>query len=148
MTAAGAPEAMDESPDVERRRAWHYRQLKWSVQALALRAPEQLVLFPDFVATADELAMELDHWATLVLESYGKDLTGSQAADLKALHDKLAIMSRDRAEFDADLWTESALGSSVHWQEVRALAVAVRDAFGWSADSTPPADLAAADAET
>lgn len=127
---------MDRSAGV---RAWHYKQLKWSVQALALRAPEQMVLFPDFVATADELALELDHWATLVLESYGEDLTESQAASLRGLHRKLATMSSDGAEFDADLWTEAALASSAHWQEVRALAVTVRDAFGWSADAASEA---------
>ena len=135
-----------ETPETDRHRAWHYRQLKWSVQALALRAPEQLVLFPDFVATADELALELDHWATLVLEKYPDELSDSQAEMLKALHQKLETMSRDGAEFDADLWTEAAMGSNVHWQEVRALAIAVRDAFGWSADSAPPADVAVADA--
>ena len=144
MTSTAARGAMDESPDTERRRAWHYRQLKWSVQALALRAPEQLVLFPDFVATADELALELDHWATLVLEKYPDELSGSQAETLKALHQKLETMSRDGAEFDADLWTEAAMGSNVHWQEVRALAIAVRDAFEWSADSAPPAEAGAA----
>ena len=129
---------MQDSPDTERRRGWHFRQLKWSVQALALRAPEQLVLFPDFVATTDELALELDHWATLVLDSYRQDLTDVQAESLKALHQKLASMSRDGAEFDAELWTEAALGSSAHWHDVRALAVAVRDAFGWSVESEPP----------
>jgi hypothetical protein len=119
-------------PDTERHRAWHFKQLKWSVQALALRAPEQLVLFPDFVATADELALELDHWATLVLDRYAGALTDAQTTGLRALHRKLETMSRDGAEFDADLWNETAMGSSVHWQEVRDLAIAVRDAFGWS----------------
>jgi hypothetical protein len=128
-----------DSPATDRHRAWHHKQLKWSVQALALRAPEQLVLFPDFVATADELALELDHWATLVLETYRQDLTDAQAESLKALHSKLATMSRDGAEFDADLWTEAAMGSSAHWQEVRALAVSVRDAFGWSVEANPEA---------
>jgi hypothetical protein len=122
------------SPELDRHRTWHFKQLKWSVQALALRAPEQLVLFPDFVATTDELALELDHWATLVLDSYRNDLTDQQADSLKALHQKLATMSRDGAEFDADLWTETALGSNVHWQEVRGLAIAVRDVFGWSVE--------------
>lgn len=126
-------------PDTERHRVWHFKQLKWSVQALALRAPEQLVLFPDFVATADELALELDHWATLVLEKYRDGLSEPQADTLKALHEKLETMWRDGAEFDADLWTETAMGSNVHWQEVRGLAVAVRDAFGWSADAAPEA---------
>ena len=136
---------MTASPDVDRHRTWHFKQLKWSVQALALRAPEQLVLFPDFVATADELALELDHWATLVLDSYRQGLTNPQADSLKALHQKLATMSRDGAEFDADLWTETALGSNVHWQEVRSLAIAVRDAFGWSVE--PAAEPGAAQEE-
>jgi hypothetical protein len=126
-----------ESPDTDRHRTWHFKQLKWSVQALALRAPEQLVLFPDFVATADELALELDHWATLVLEKYPDQLADQQAETLRALHHKLETMSRDGAEFDADLWSETAMGTSVHWQEVRALAIAARDIFGWSADVNP-----------
>jgi hypothetical protein len=46
-------------------------------------------------------------------------------------------MSRDGAEFDADLWTETAMSSDLHWQEFRTLAIAVRDAFGWSADVNP-----------
>jgi hypothetical protein len=128
-----------DSHATDRHRAWHYKQLKWSVQALALRAPEQLVLFPDFVSTADELALELDHWASLVLETYREDLTDAQADSLRALDRKLATMSRDGAEFDADLWSEAALGTSAHWQEVRALAVAVRDAFGWSVEASQEA---------
>jgi len=135
-----------ETPETDRHRVWHYKQLKWSVQALALRAPEQLVLFPDFVATTDELALELDHWATLVLERYPEGLNEAQESSLKALHQKLATMSRDGAEFDADLWTEAALGSSAHWHEVRTLAIAVRDAFGWSAESEPPTELRAEEA--
>jgi hypothetical protein len=129
-----------QSPATERHRSWHFRQLKWSVQALALRAPEQLVLFPDFVATADELALELDHWATLVLEKYPDELSDPQPETLRALHQKLETMSRDGAEFDADLWSEAAISSNVHWQEVRALAIAVRDAFGWSVESEPTAE--------
>ena len=146
MTAAGAPEAMDESPDVERRRAWHYRQLKWSVQALKLRVPEQLVLFPDIVSSVHELALEFDHWADVIWEHYGEELTEPQMTALRALEVKLRTMSHDGAEFDADLWTDAGLRSNVHWDEVRALAAGVLDAFDWSGDSAPPADLAAADA--
>jgi hypothetical protein len=143
MTTAGAREAMDESP--ERRRTWHYKQLKWSVQALKLRVPEQLVLFPDIVSSAHELALEFDHWADVIWENYGEDLTAPQMAALRALEGKLRTMSHDGANFDADLWTDAGLRSNVHWDEVRTLAAGVLDAFEWSADSAPPADLAAAD---
>lgn len=146
MNPDGARGAMDESPDSERRRAWHYKQLKWSVQALKLRVPEQLVLFPDIVSSAHELALEFDHWADVVWENYGDELTASQMAALRALEGKLRTMSHDGAQFDADLWTDAGLRSNVHWDEVRALAAGVLDAFEWSADSAPPADLAAADA--
>jgi hypothetical protein len=33
-------------------------------------------------------------------------------------------MSRDGADFDADLWTDTALRTSEHWAEVRRLASA------------------------
>ena len=38
-------------------------------------------------------------------------------------------MSRDGAEFDAELWTDAALTGSVHWAEVRTLAAAALAAF-------------------
>ena len=40
-------------------------------------------------------------------------------------------MSRDGAEFDADLWTEAALATSEHWADVRRLALSALDAFQW-----------------
>jgi hypothetical protein len=38
-------------------------------------------------------------------------------------------MSRDGADFDADLWTDEAIRTSVHWRDVRALAAAALAAF-------------------
>ena len=137
---------MFDSPDAERRRTWHFKQLKWSVQALKLRVPEQLVLFPDIVSSARELALEFDHWADVIWENYGEELTEPQMTALRTLEDKLRTMSHDGAEFDADLWTDAGLRGNVNWDEVRRLAAGVLDAFDWSADSAPPADLAAADA--
>ena len=136
---------MIDSPDAELRRAWHFKQLKWSVQALKLRVPEQLVLFPDIVSSARELALEFDHWADVIWENYGEELTEPQMAALRTLEGKLRTMSHDGAEFDADLWTDAGLRANVNWDEVRRLAAVVLDAFDWSADSAP-VDLAAADA--
>jgi len=62
----------------------------------------------------------------------------SQALD--AIDEKLATMSRDGAEFNAELWTDAALKSSPHWQQLRTLATAALDAFGWAVDA-PPANL-------
>lgn len=137
---------MIDSPDAELRRAWHFKQLKWSVQALKLRVPEQLVLFPDIVSSARELALEFDHWADVIWENYGEELTVPQMTALRTLEGKLRTMSHDGAEFDADLWTDAGLRANVNWDEVRRLAADVLDAFEWSADSAPPLDIAAADA--
>ena len=43
-------------------------------------------------------------------------------------------MARDGAEFDADMWTDEAVRTSVHWAEVRELAEAVLEQFGSTAD--------------
>lgn len=137
---------MIDSPDAERRRAWHFKQLKWSVQALKLRVPEQLVLFPDIVSSARDLALEFDHWAEVIWENYGQELTEPQMTALRTLEGKLRTMSHDGAEFDADLWTDVGLRGNLHWDEVRGLAAEVLDAFEWSADSEPPLDVTAADA--
>ena len=122
----------------DRHRAWHFRQLKWSVQALKLRVPDQLVLFPDIVTSVGELALQFDHWAEVIWENYGSELTDAESAALTALDRKIAGMLHDGAEFDAELWTDAGLRSNVHWDEVRALAADVLDAFGWSAESDPP----------
>ena len=66
------------------------------------------------------------------------DLSRAQLDALEALGARLAIVSRDGAEFDADLWTDEAVRTSVHWRDVRTLARAALDLF----------DIANADAMT
>lgn len=107
-----------------------FRQLKWSLHGLALAGAEQLALFPDSVVKIDELAFNLEHWAGVVRERYADELTAAQRDALEALEGKLATMSHDRVEYDAELWTESALATSEHWADVRRLASAALDAFG------------------
>jgi hypothetical protein len=107
--------------------------------------PDQLVLFPDIVSSVGELALQFDHWAEVIWENYGSELTDTQSTALTALDRKIATMLHDGAEFDAELWTDAGLRSNVHWDEVRALAADVLDAFGWSAESVPPVDEAGGD---
>jgi hypothetical protein len=113
-------------------RAWHFKQLKWSMQGLVRSGSDQQTLFPDRRMEPGELALDFDHWSSVVRSQYQDDLTASQLDALAAIEQKLATMSRDGAEFDLDVWTESALQTSEHWVEVRRLAAAALEAFGWA----------------
>ena len=117
-------------------RAWHFRQLRQAIQALATSASDQPVLFPEFAVKADDLAFDFDHWSTLVRTQYEADLSPLQMQSLAAIERKLASMSRDGAEFDPGLWTDAALDSSVHWEQLRTLAAAALTEFGWQMDSS------------
>jgi len=116
-----------------------FRQLSASLQALAIAGSEQRLLFPEFGLKPTELATHFDHWLSAVREDHVSELSDAESDALGALEGKLATMSRDGAEFDADLWTDAAVTGSPHWEEVRRLAAAALAAFGWSIER-PPAD--------
>ena len=126
-----------EAHDDNALRSWHFKQLKWSLQALATAASTQRPLFDDARATADELAFDFDHWAFVVRSQYLQDLSRAQADALAAIDRKLMTMSRDGAEFAPDLWTDEALAASVHWVHVRELATSALEAFEWSIQVSP-----------
>ena len=116
-------------------RAWHFKQLRWSLRALATAGSHQRTLFPDLAATADELAFEFDHWAGLIRSHYDGELSRPQSDSLAAIDRKMATLSRDGVEFDLELWTDAALSSSEHWADVRSLAASALEAFGWTIES-------------
>jgi hypothetical protein len=118
-------------------RSWHFKQLRRSLERLAASADDRNVLFPDLVMTADELALDFDHWAAFVCDAHGGELTAAQRAAMDALGQAFTRMSRDASEFDADVWSDAALKTSEHWASVRRLACAALDAFGWTADGAP-----------
>ncbi len=111
-------------------------QLKWSLQRLATAASDQRPLFAEDVLSVDQLASDFDQRASVVRSAYEHDLSRSQVDALEAVDRKLATISRDGAEFDADLWTEAALTTSEHWAHVRSLAISALEAFGWAVE--PP----------
>jgi hypothetical protein len=115
-------------------RTWHFKQLRVSLQQLVGSASRQKPLFPDLVVTANELAMNFDHWATIVRDAYGDDVTDAQRSSLTALDETFHRMSRDAADFDADVWTDTAVKTSEHWVAVRRLALEALEAFGWLED--------------
>ena len=114
-------------------RAWHFKQLRWSLQGLATAGSTQRALFPEAVHRPDELAFDFEHWHSLVRSHYGEDLLPGQRDALADLERKLSTMSRDGAEFDLDLWTDAAVAASDQWADVRRLAAAALDAFEWPA---------------
>jgi hypothetical protein len=124
-------------PEEDASRSWHFKQLRWSLQALAVAGSVQRSLFPDAVVTADELALDFDHWASFIRENYLSELTESRAESIAAIERKLTTMSRDGAEFDLELWTDAALGTSEHWAEIRGLAALCLEAFGWPVEALP-----------
>ena len=99
-----------------------FRQLTETLRALASEPSDQLALFPDSVTKAGDLAARFDDRVRALAEDYASELSRGQAEALDRLRDQFATMSRDGAEFDADLWTDEAIRTSVHWREVRALA--------------------------
>lgn len=121
-------------PEEHPLRAWHFKQLRWSLQALANAGSSQRSLFPDRPATADELAFDFDHWGGLIRGQYQRELSRPQTEALAAIDRKIATISRDGAEFGLELWTDSALSASEHWAEVRGLAACALEAFGWTAE--------------
>jgi hypothetical protein len=118
------------------RLAWSLDQLKWSLQALALPYDTQRSLFPSFACTADELALDFDHWCETA--SHQHAFTADQLSALASVSAVLSAMTNDK---NADLWSDSALAHLPLWQEVRERARAALEAFQWTID-VPPSDRA------
>jgi hypothetical protein len=74
------------------------------------------------VATPNELALDFDHWASVIGTYHGHELSRERAESLRAISARLSMMSRDGAEFDPNLWTDEALRTSEHWEQIRQLA--------------------------
>jgi hypothetical protein len=117
--------------EADPQRAEDMRQLKWALQGLAMAGSGQPMLFADGDVPASDLASRFDQWATVVRRGYEAELSPAQSEALAVIDRKLATMSDDGAEFDADLWTDAALISSEHWAELRRLASSALDTFGW-----------------
>ena len=118
----------EETPDQQ------LRELKRSLRALASAGLNQPALFPDVAPSASHLVSDFDNRVSVVRQALDGQLSPLQEESVAALEDKLATMSRDGAEFDADVWTETAVRTSEHWSDVRRLAEAALDVFDEAAD--------------
>lgn len=106
-----------------------FRELTDSLKALASEPTDQLALFPDSAIEVGDLVARFDDSLRAVSEDHEGNLSRSQIDALRALSDRIAAISRDGSEFDAELWTEQAVRTSAHWREVRQLASAALNAF-------------------
>jgi hypothetical protein len=118
-------------PGQEVQRDLLFKQLRWTLASLAAVGSDQQTLFPDHVEKPGKLALEFDRCVSQIRGEYGPELSEAQAGMLTAIEEKLATIARDSNTFDTDLWTDEALRSSEHWADVRRLASAALEAFGW-----------------
>lgn len=123
---------MPEPDDDPRTR--HFNELRWSLLRLSAAGVDQPRLFD--AATPQDLAQAFDQCASTVRDLYAGDLSEAQTGALAAIAGVFETISRDGADFDAELWTAAALETSVHWANIRDLATTALGAFGWQVDAT------------
>jgi hypothetical protein len=115
-------------------RALQFEQLRRALRSLASTEFEQPALFPDRAVTAEAAARDFDRCVASIRAVYESDLPPSQRHALAAIADAVATMTRDAAEFDADVWSDGVLTSSQGWMDVRQRAASALEAFGWTED--------------
>lgn len=99
---------------------WRRQQLLWSVRWIAADPEAALAAVPG-VVTADEIALDLDHWTMMARDWALVD--GPALAMLDKIDREFASMSdSDRPE----LWDDAALGTAPEWLAQRARARCAR----------------------
>ena len=79
----------------------HFQSLKRALHALTAAPSPQPALFPESVATPDELALDYDNWASVVRGNYEHDLSELQRQSLAAIDRRLSELSDGSLE----MWT-------------------------------------------
>lgn len=74
-------------------RTWIFERLKRSLQLLACRAVIQLNNFPNFVAFADEMALDFENFRDALTGNFRTELTAEQASCLDSLDRSLSELS-------------------------------------------------------
>jgi hypothetical protein len=100
-----------------------------SVRHLALPGDEALAHKPLGDDPPDELALEFDDLYTAYVDRLDALPTPEQLGALQALDSALTAMSGGA---NAELWTEAAVKHHPRWDEIRTLATAVLEQFGWA----------------
>jgi hypothetical protein len=106
--------------------------LRHALQRVALDARDQMAQFPPFVAVADELALDLNHWTDVCRAcEYVEGEIVEQLVEIDAL---LAGMGGPK---QAERWTPEGLASDHGWQRARDMARNALRVAGWP-QAVPP----------
>jgi hypothetical protein len=108
--------------------------LKWATLALTREADSQRALFPDFVLVTDELALGWED-ALLRAQNAKQDWTPEQLSAVGFLDSHIEQISAINRPENLKYWDdEDALEKYPEWAEIRLLAKAVAEKFGWPLD--------------
>lgn len=108
-------------------------QLKWSLQALSLKAEEQLISFPDFVVVTDELLLEFDNWYKTAIRNYPDFFTDEKIRVLNEIN----LFTDNLPKENLEMTIEDELKSSPFWEELRILAKEALKKFNWTSEIPP-----------
>lgn len=126
-----------ETPEEVQLRRGIMDRLKHALQLLAMSSEIQLSLLPDFVAKADELALDFDHWCETAIDLYSPEITEEQIRALKRVDKSLSDISWGGSAYHEKLWTDEAVRDAPEWEEVRLLAKEALAAFRWDVEIPP-----------
>jgi hypothetical protein len=121
---------MNDRADEERRILDHgLAQLQSALRALALPYDQQKEALPSFVALADELALEFDHWWQVVAcRATRQEIPPDADGLLKRIARQLAEMSE---RHDPELWSDMSVQARAEWATLREVAFETLRALGW-----------------
>ena len=108
-------------------------QFKWSLQALALEANDQLKSFPDFVVVTDELLLEFDNWYQVAIGNFPESFSDDQKTVLNQINLFIDKLPRE----DLTITIKEELETSKFWQELRILAREALLKFNWTSEIPP-----------
>lgn len=109
-------------------------KLEWATRALAQHADVQISLYPNFVETADELALA---WEEAVEYLSGNKI--SLTTEQREMIDNLdAFIGSISGEANAHMWTNQALYSAPEWMQIRQNSHKLIDLMGWLHSSPGP----------
>ena len=114
----------------------HFQFLKRALHALTVERSPQPALFPESMATPNQLALDYDNWASVVRGNYENDLSALQGQSLAAIDKRLSELSDGSLE----MWTGDALAHDVAWAEIRRLAAQALEAFDGVEEERVPAE--------
>jgi len=102
-----------------------FQNLKWTVQALAASAEDQVHLYPSFTCPACELLSDFDNWYRATVWRESIEITIEQ---LKALD---AIQAHIESMDETPCFSTAALRNREDWLHLRNTASKCLSAFDW-----------------